>query len=92
MPARVAKQYYVHIVTNGPKTLYVGVTGDLAKRVYQHKQKLVQGFTKKVQPDPAGLVRADFGYHVSHRAREANQGLAKEQENRSRRVVESAMG
>ncbi len=27
--------------------LYTGITGDLIKRVYEHKQKMVEGFTKK---------------------------------------------
>jgi putative endonuclease len=41
------KQYYVYILTNKPYgTLYVGVTGDLIKRISQHRYDLVEGFTK----------------------------------------------
>ena len=42
------RHYYVYIMTNEHNTvLYTGVTRDLKKRVYQHKEKLVNGFTKK---------------------------------------------
>ena len=41
------RQYFIYIMTNGKRTLYVGVTGDLIRRVYEHKHKIVKGFTKK---------------------------------------------
>ena len=41
------KQYYVYIMFNQSRTLYVGVTNDLIKRVQDHKRKRVPGFTAK---------------------------------------------
>ena len=41
------RQYYVYILTNRVRTLYVGVTSNLVRRVYEHKRKLVPGFTSK---------------------------------------------
>jgi putative endonuclease len=42
------RQFYVYIMTNNRNTvLYTGVTNNIRKRVYEHRQKLVEGFTKK---------------------------------------------
>ncbi len=41
------KNYYVYIMTNKSGTLYIGVTNNIKKRVWQHKSKLIDGFTKK---------------------------------------------
>jgi putative endonuclease len=42
------KQGYVYILTNRHNTvLYTGVTSDLKKRVWEHRQHLVEGFTKR---------------------------------------------
>lgn len=42
------RQYCVYILTNKINTvLYVGVTSNLPKRIYEHKKKLADGFTKK---------------------------------------------
>ena len=43
-------QSYVYLLTSQPRgTLYLGVTSDLIKRVWQHKEKLVDGFSSKYQ-------------------------------------------
>ena len=42
------KNYYVYLLTNwNNKVIYVGVTNDLNRRIYEHKNKLISGFTKK---------------------------------------------
>jgi len=46
------KQYYIYITTNkSNRVLYTGVTNDLRKRIYQHKEKFVKGFTEKYNVD-----------------------------------------
>lgn len=42
------KKYYVYILASRKNcTLYIGVTGNIVRRVYEHKEGLVEGFTKK---------------------------------------------
>ena len=44
--------YHVYIMTSYHQTvLYVGVTNNLERRVYEHKKKLVKGFTQKYNVD-----------------------------------------
>ena len=47
MSANPDRQYYVYILTNRSGTLYVGMTNDLERRLYEHKNKLVPGFASK---------------------------------------------
>jgi len=52
MEAGMKKQPCVYLLASRYKgTLYAGVTSDLLKRVYEHKQHLVDGFTKRYQVD-----------------------------------------
>ena len=44
------KEFYVYILSNKYRgTLYVGITSNLIKRIWEHKSDLVEGFTKKYQ-------------------------------------------
>ena len=59
---------WVYIMTNRPRgTLYVGVTDNLARRVWEHRQGLVEGFTKRY-----GLTRLVYAEHHAD-IREARQ-------------------
>ena len=40
-------EYYLYIIANPARTLYTRVTNDLERRVFEHRQKLVEGFTKR---------------------------------------------
>ena len=61
-----AQQSYVYIMTNKFNTvLYTGVTSDLKKRVWQHKEKLADGFTQRYN------VTKLVYYEVFHDIRDA---------------------
>ena len=44
----MSRQYYVYILASKPNgTLYIGMTNNLSRRVWEHQQGLVEGFTKR---------------------------------------------
>ncbi len=46
--AGMSRQYYIYIMSNKNNTcLYTGVTNDLKRRVYEHRNKLIEGFTRR---------------------------------------------
>jgi putative endonuclease len=46
---RPPKKFFVYIMSNGPRSasLYTGITGNLPRRVWEHKNKLIPGFTSR---------------------------------------------
>ena len=63
------KTYAVYILASAAGTLYVGMTGDLRKRIWQHQNKLVEGFTRKYNITRLLYVET-FGDALSAIARE----------------------
>lgn len=44
----LTRSYYVYLLSNwNNRVLYVGITNDLERRVYEHREKLIEGFTRK---------------------------------------------
>ena len=64
------QRYYVYLLTNwNNKVMYVGVTNDLERRLYEHKNKLVKGFTEKYNVNKLVYVE-ETGDVISALARE----------------------
>ncbi|MEA1977715.1 MAG: GIY-YIG nuclease family protein [Chloroflexota bacterium] len=75
------KRYYVYILTSKTGTLYVGVTNDLQRRIYEHKHGLIEGFTKRYK-----VTRLVYYEETP----EANEAITREKEiktwRRSRKI------
>ena len=80
------KQYFVYILTNRHHTvLYTGVTSDLQKRIYQHRMKLVPGFTRRYN------VHKLVYYEVADNPEAAIVGKTKSRAGLGRRKSTSSM-
>lgn len=55
-----SKTYYVYIMANQSRTLYVGITNNIRRRVWQHRTRLVEGFTHHYKIDTLVYVES-FG-------------------------------
>lgn len=65
------KHYFVYILASLSGTLYIGVSGNLHRRVWQHKQHEVEGFTKEYEVDRL-VYWEDFGnvHNAIHREKQ----------------------
>ena len=86
----VDKVHCVHILTNQRNTvLYTGVTGDLGARAYQHREKLLPGFTNRY--NVSKLVYYEAGYDASGAIarKKTDQGRLTAEEDRPDQRVQS---
>ena len=64
--------YYTYILANKSNSVvYVGVTNDLVRRCYEHKKKLIKGFTEKYNVDK--LVYSEVFDHIDFAIRREKQ-------------------
>jgi len=75
------KKYYVYILSSETGTLYIGVTNDLQRRIFEHKHGLIKGFTKRY-----GVNRLVYYEETA----EVNEAITREKEikkwRRSRKI------
>ena len=76
------RTYYVYIMTNRSRTLYTGVTNNLARRVWEHKNHLVPGFTSHYR----------IGRLVHYPPGKGNQGMVTSERNRPGRGGQPVVG
>ena len=84
--------YYVYIMTNHLTTvLYIGATNNLERRIYEHKKKLVDGFTKKYNLDRLVYFKETNDVLSALEREKQFEGLAPAPEGRARRDDEPSM-
>jgi len=73
------KQYYVYIMANKTNTvLYTGITNNLKRRIYEHKNKLLSGFTKKYNINKLVYYEIfDNSYYAIQREKQIKGGSRK---------------
>lgn len=79
-PASQDLHYYVYILTNRARTLCVGVTNDLKRRVFEHKRKLVPGLTMKYNLTWLAYYEETPDVRSAFEREKQIKGLATEQE------------
>jgi putative endonuclease len=81
------KNYYIYIITNWNNTvMYVGVTNDLMRRLYEHKNKLYDGFTKKYNLNK--LVYFELYYDIKEAIKREKE-IKKWRREKKNKLVES---
>ena len=76
------KSYFVYILTNwNNKVMYIGVTNNLERRMYEHKHKLVDGFTKRYNVNKLVYYEVTSDIHEAIRREKQLKGFKRSKKN-----------
>ena len=76
------KSYFVYILTNwNNKVMYIGVTNNLERRMYEHKHKLVDGFTKRYNVNKLVYYEVTLDIHEAIRREKQLKGFKRSKKN-----------
>jgi len=74
--------YYVYILSNwNNKVLYIGVTNNLERRIYEHKNKLIEGFTEKYNVNKLVYFEEAIDVNCAIRREKQLKGWRREKKN-----------
>jgi putative endonuclease len=85
---RTGRDYYVYILASKSGVLYIGVTNDLQRRIFEHRQQLIPGFTGKYHVTRLLYFESFGDIRDAIAPRETAQGLATAEENHSHSIYE----
>ena len=89
----MSKQMFVYILTNKINTvLYTGVTSNLKRRVYEHKEKIKSKFTARYNVNKLVYYEVFSDSYNAIRPGEADQSWLPSEEDRIDQCSESSMG
>ena len=76
------KSYFVYILTNwNNKVMYIGITNNLERRMYEHKHKLVDGFTKRYNVNKLVYYEVTLDIHEAIRREKQLKGFKRSKKN-----------
>jgi len=79
----LTKCYYVYLLTNwNNKVMYIGVTNNLERRIYEHKNKLVKGFTEKYNLNKSVYFEETQDIHAAIRREKEIKKWRREKKNK----------
>jgi putative endonuclease len=84
--------YYVYILASRSRNLYIGVTGDLDRRIFEHKQKLMSGFSSRYNIDRLVYFETHGNVRRAITREKELKGWRREKEDCSDRAGEPNLG